>query len=188
MPLQRIKANPIVTRDDIPVIPPHIADPTSVFNPGAIKVGDRYLLMLRVQTRGRETFLVMAESLDGIQFDVPARIVALRGLDDVPERVYHVYDPRITPLGERYVVMFAIDTDGGCRLGTAVTHDFRTFDVVAVSVSEDLRNGVVFPGQIGGRYVRLDRPNHRQLNGGPMTGDEICLSTSDDLVTNVNIR
>ena len=60
--MKRYPGNPILTRANVPDIPPLLTDVTSVFNPGAVKFGDRYLLMLRVQGRSRETFMVMAES------------------------------------------------------------------------------------------------------------------------------
>ena len=44
---------PLVTRADIPAVRPDLADPTSVFNPGAVRLEGRDLLMLRVQTRAR---------------------------------------------------------------------------------------------------------------------------------------
>ena len=53
--MERYKNNPIITRKDIPEIPPHLVDVSSVFNPGAVKFNNQILLMLRVQNRGRET-------------------------------------------------------------------------------------------------------------------------------------
>jgi predicted GH43/DUF377 family glycosyl hydrolase len=53
-----------------------------------------------------------------------------------------------------------------------------------VSVSgPDVRNGVLFPERIGGRYVRLERPNRPVAEGEPASGSEIRLSTSDDLIS-----
>ncbi len=60
--LVRHPRSPILTREDIPDVSPDIVDATSVFNPGAVLFQNRHWLMLRVQTRGRETFLVMADS------------------------------------------------------------------------------------------------------------------------------
>ena len=53
--MRRHPKNPILTRLDIPDVPPLIDDVTSVFNPGAAKFGTKYILMLRVQARSRET-------------------------------------------------------------------------------------------------------------------------------------
>jgi len=181
--MKRHAANPILTRADIPAIPPILADATSVFNPGAVKFGDRYLLMLRVQARSRETFLVMAESADGVRFTVRPGIVELKGLEKVGEKIYHVYDARITPLDGAFHIMFAMDMDGGCGLGLARTEDFEDFSFLGLASTDDVRNGVLFPEKIGGAYLRLERPNRARLEGGPTTGSEIWLAESRDLLS-----
>lgn len=180
--MRRHPANPILTRDSVPDIPPFLTDVTSVFNPGAAKAGGRYHLMLRVQARSRETFMVMAESDDGFRFAVRPETVALKGLDEVKERVYHVYDARITRLEDAYYVMFAMDMDDGCQLGLARTEDFRDFRFLGITSNDDVRNGVLFPEKIGGVYLRLERPNRARLEGGPTTGSAIWLAESDDLL------
>ncbi|MFH1501492.1 MAG: glycoside hydrolase family 130 protein [Candidatus Eisenbacteria bacterium] len=185
---RRHKRNPIITRADIPAVSPELEDVSSVFNPGAIAYRGRHLLMLRVQTRGRETRLMMAESADGASFDVWPRTVEFRGLSRVMGAVHHVYDPRITRIGEDHFVMFAMDMDYGCRLGLARTTDFVTFEFVGLVAKNDTRNGVLFPERVGGRYLRLDRPNKVRLADGPTTGDEIWLSESDDLVDWTPVR
>ena len=182
MTLLRHPGNPILTRADIPPVLPDFTDVTSVFNPAAAKVGDRTLLMLRVQSRGRRTALVMAESEDGVRFTVTSGPVRLRGIERVAENLHHIYDARITLLEGAWYVMFAADTDGGCRLGVARTADFERFELVGLGSHPDIRNGVLFPEKIGGRYARLDRPNLAQIGGGVASGEEIWLSTSDDLL------
>ena len=182
MALTRSPENPIITREDIPDVPPAIVDATSVFNPGAAMHDGRYLLMLRVQTRGRETFFMTAESDDGTHFEVSPRIVPIRGIDLVDGTVYHSYDPRITRLDDTFYVMFAMDTDAGCRLGRARTTDFETVEFVGASGEVDTRNGVLFPERIDGSYMRLDRPNRVSFTTGVTSGDEIVLSRSDDLL------
>lgn len=181
-PLVRSADNPVLTTMDIPPMPPDIRDPSSVFNPGAVRWGDRYMLMLRVQTRGRRTRLVMAESGNGREFTVWREPVHIPGLDSVGETVHHVYDPRLTALDDGFVVMFAADTESGCRLGTARTRDFRTFELLGLGEHPDIRNGVVFPARFGGSYLRLDRPNRSLEPGEPPSGDAICVSESPDLV------
>lgn len=180
--MKRYQNNPIITRNDIPDIPPYLVDVTSVFNPGAIRFGDRFLLMLRVQNRGRETFLLTATSDDGIQFRISDQIVQFRGIEQIREKIYHCYDPRITRIGDVYYIMFAMELDDGCRLGLAQTHDFQDFDFMGIVSDDDNRNGVLFSEKIHGQYLRHDRPNQVQLAGGPTSGSAICLSESDDLM------
>ena len=189
MSLQRHSAGPILARNDIPAVPPAFIDVSSVFNPGAVRFRNRDLLLLRVQNRARETAIMVAESQDGIHFSVQPRLVEIHGLKEMVgkqrpgDAIYHIYDPRITRIGEVFYVMFAMDMDYGCGLGLARTEDFQRFDCIGVSVDEDIRNGVLFPEKIGGRYLRLDRPNRSRLDNGVVSGDTIWLSESADLVS-----
>ena len=114
--------------------------------------------------------------LDGVRFDVDREVVSIEGLDGVGETVYHVYDPRITAIEDRYVIVVAMDVDGACRLGTGVTEDFTRFTLVGYQGDRDSRNGVLFPERVGGRYLRLERTNDRDISG-----DAVCLAESDDL-------
>lgn len=180
--MERYTKNPIITRADIPNLNPHLIDVSSVFNPGAIKFKERYLLLLRVQNRGRETFLMKAASDDGIHFTIASDVVTLAGLEKIKEKVYHCYDPRITLLEGIYYIMFAMDMDAGCFLGLAQTEDFQSFNFLGIVSAEDNRNGVLFPEKIKGRYFRLDRPNKIKLKEGPTSGNAICLSESQDLL------
>jgi beta-1,4-mannooligosaccharide/beta-1,4-mannosyl-N-acetylglucosamine phosphorylase len=180
--VNRYQHNPIITRADIPEIKPHLVDVSSVFNPGAIKFNDRYLLLLRVQNRGRETFLLTAESDNGIDFTINSSIVEFAGIEKVKDRIYHLYDPRITRIDDIYYIMLAMDMDDGCHLGLARTSNFKQFDFMGIVSDNENRNGVLFPEKFDGKFIRLDRPNQTQLEGGVTSGDAICLSESEDLV------
>jgi beta-1,4-mannooligosaccharide/beta-1,4-mannosyl-N-acetylglucosamine phosphorylase len=180
--MRRAPGNPILTRECVPDMPPRLVDATSVFNPGAVRAGGIVTLLLRVQARSRETFTVVAESADGFRFVVRPEIVDFKGIERLRERIYHLYDCRITALDGTHYVMFALDMDGGCRLGLARTDDFRDFRFLGLTSTDDVRNGVLFPEKIGGLYVRLERPNTARPEGGPTTGSEIWLAGSDDLL------
>jgi beta-1,4-mannooligosaccharide/beta-1,4-mannosyl-N-acetylglucosamine phosphorylase len=180
--MKRHPINPILTRADVPDIRPHLVDCSSVFNPGAIRFGDKYLMMVRTQSRSRETFMVMAESADGIHFTVENKTVDFRGIEKIPEKVYHIYDARITFLEGTYYIMFAMDMDAGCQLGLGQTDDFREFRFLGITSNEDIRNGVLFPEKIGGKYMRLDRPNKARHSSGPTSGSTIWLSSSENLI------
>ena len=180
--LHRHSKNPIITRKDIPDIKPDLVDVSSVFNPGAIKVNNKYILLLRVQNRGRETFIIKAESDNGVDFKVDNKIVEFKGIESVKEKIYHLYDARITKIGDVYFVMFAMDMDAGCQLGLAKTADFETFEFLSIVSNGDIRNGVLFPEKVNGKYLRFDRPNKVNLEGGPSSGSAIYLSQSEDLL------
>lgn len=180
--MKRYQNNPVLTRQDIPNIAPQLIDATSVFNPGAIFFEGKYLLMLRVQSRSRETFMVMAESNDGKKFTVENKIVNFKGIEKIKEKIYHIYDARISKIDGIYYIMFAMDMDGGCQLGLAKTSNFKDFDFIDIVSNEDIRNGVLFPEKINGKYMRLDRPNKARHSNGTTSGSVIWLSESKDLI------
>ena len=64
----------------------------------------------------------------------------------------------------------------------AKTNDFEEFQFLGIVSDGDVRNGVLFPEKINGKYLRFDRPNKVQLEGGPASGNTIVLSESDDLL------
>jgi beta-1,4-mannooligosaccharide/beta-1,4-mannosyl-N-acetylglucosamine phosphorylase len=179
--VRRSPSNPILTRADIPAILPHVTDVSAVFNPAAFKLGDRYRLVLRVQTRGRETVAMLAESDDGVAFRVEPRLLEIEGLDVPASGLFHVYDFRATTIDGEVHVVFAADTGDGCRLGVARVPGGDRLELIGFDRETDARNGVLFPEKIGGRYLRLERPNRTSLGSGVTSGDEIRLAESDDL-------
>ncbi len=178
----RYSKNPIITRTDIPNILPYMVDVSSVFNPGAIKFNNKYILLLRVQNRGRESFIVKAESSNGIDFEVDNKIVDFKGIEKLKKKIYHIYDARLTRLENSHYIMFAMDMDDGCSLGLAKTNDFSEYEFLGIVSEGDVRNGVLFPEKINGKYLRFDRPNKVQLTRGPFSGNTIFLSESEDLL------
>ena len=182
MILKRHPENPIITPADIPELKPLLVDVSSVFNPGAVRFGDKYLLLLRAQNRGRETYLLRALSDDGVHFEINPEPIVFKGIVNVAENIYHVYDPRVTCIGHTYYIMVALDMDSCCRLGLARTDDFEHFEFLGIVSKNDCRNGVLFPERIDGRYLRLDRPNRVRLESGATTGTVIEISQSKDLI------
>ncbi|MCK5127049.1 MAG: glycoside hydrolase family 130 protein [candidate division Zixibacteria bacterium] len=180
--MNRYHKNPIITRGDIPSIKPHLVDVSSVFNPGAVKFQNSYLLLLRIQNRGRETFLISATSRDGKSFDINDKVITFSGIEKIPETIYHIYDPRITHIGDTYYIVFAIDIDGGCRLGIAKTRNFESYSFLGIVSDNDSRNGVLFPEKINNQFCMLERPNSVKNKGNAGGGDEIWLSASEDLI------
>ena len=179
--LRRVADTPLLTAAEIRSREPRLADPSSVFNPGALRADGRVHLMLRVQSRGRETFLVMAASEDGLRFTVAPEPIHLAGLDALGEPVHHVYDARLTTLDGLHHALVAVDLDDRCELGLLSSADLRDWQWRGLVSRGGNRNGVLFPARVGGRALRLDRPN-RVAAGAAGAGDAIWLSESDDLL------
>jgi len=181
--LRRIGNGPLLTRADVPDMPPDIVDPSSVFNPGAVTVGGGTVLLLRVQTRGRRTFTLPAR-IDGTRAAVARRPVTFVGLD---LSAYHVYDPRITRVGDDLLVTTAVDTEEGCRLAVwraagsdAALGGLDRLELAGLSAHPDTRNGVIFPEKMDGRYLMLERPNRPGAPDRPGSGTRIVLSATED--------
>ena len=180
--MRRNPAQPLLTRDDVPAVNPQLADVSSVFNPGAAHFRGEDHLMVRVQTRGRDTVLMPARREDH-RWRLLPEIVTVNGLDEALPDLMHLYDPRLTVIDDALFMVCAADTPGGCHLVTAHSDDGHAWNLIHADTSIDTRNGVLFPSRIDGRYVRLDRPNATTRAGAPPSGSTIVLRTSDDLRT-----
>ncbi len=170
--LHRWEGNPILTADDIPF------PCNTVFNGAPVKVGDEYLLLLRVEGKEGYSVLALARSVDGLHFEVesepvfwpagggPFRSAEARGVED----------PRITLLDGKYYVSYTAVGDCGPRIALAETKDFQTFRRIALISEPGNKDCVLFPRRIGGRYARFDRPYGHGVGN-------IWISYSKDLVS-----
>lgn len=179
--MKRFLSNPVITRNNIISLHSNLKDVSSVFNPGAIYSQDTYILLLRVQNRGRETFIVRAVSDDGYNFDIDSSSVIINGLDKVENHIFHIYDPRITEIDNNFYVTAALDIDSGCRVGLFQTKNFTELDFIGLITDEDARNGVLLPEKINNKYQLLIRPNQTLLESGVTTGSTISLFESENL-------
>jgi len=179
--------NPLISRGDIPDIIPFFNNVSSVFNPAAVMFNNEVLLLLRIQSRGRETFLIKATSKDGVNFTISKKIIQFEGIESITDVIYHIYDPRLTKIEDTYYIVFAIDTDSGCKLGLASTLEFEKYNFHSLISNEESRNGVLFPEKINNRYCLLHRPNKLMLKGGVSSGQSILLSESSDLISWQNV-
>jgi beta-1,4-mannooligosaccharide/beta-1,4-mannosyl-N-acetylglucosamine phosphorylase len=178
----RSENNPLVSYTDIPRDAFQGLDVSSAFNPGAIKFEDKYLLLLRVQDRGRRTHIVVATSHDNLTYEISKETVHWQGIENYPKEILHLYDPRITKINDIYYIVFAMDTKEGCFLGLGKTSDFKSFDFLGQVSTDQSRNGVLFSEKFGEYYYRLERPNKHVLDSGVATGTNVILSKSLDLL------
>lgn len=180
-PFQRYAHNPILQASHLQSEHPLLEDASSVFNPGGLLWREKTLLLLRVQSRSRETFIVRAQSDNGVDFDLDTTPTDLVGSFEKP---FHAYDPRMTLIDGKIAVFFAADFHEGCRIGLAFSQDGKTFEPQGYTQGSypDTRNAVLFPEKIQGRYLRLERPNLLSSAQNPSSGDSITLSLSEDLI------
>lgn len=169
--IERWYKNPIITLENVPF------PCNTVFNAAATKMGDEYILLLRVEDLAGRSVFALARSDDGYHFTVEPNPV-LEPSKEEPFRSYErrgIEDPRITYLEGEYYVMYTAYSRYGARLALCKTKDFKTFERLGLISQPENKDGCLFPRKINGRYVRLDRPY-----GGGI--GNMWLSYSDDLL------
>lgn len=172
MLIRRYEGNPILTKKDVPY------PVETVHNAGVVKHEGRYVMLFRSHLRNGRSIIGIAESDDGYRFTVrpePFLTPATEG-DFALYEEYGVEDVRINPLEGEYYLTYSAYSRYGVRIALAKTRDFQRVERIALISQPDMRNVVLFPEKIGGRYVRLDRP-HTQI--APWS---IWISYSPDLV------
>ena len=154
--VQRYPGNPILTKDDVPY------PVATVHNAGVVKHEDgRYVMLFRAHKRNGRSIVGLAESADGYRFKVHERPVLVPeekgGFAEYEE--YGVEDPRICAMEGCYWITYSAYSRHGVRVALARTHDFRSFERVALFTECDTRNVVLFPEKLDNRYARLQRPH-----------------------------
>ena len=108
----RHDGNPIITADHLPY------RANTVFNPGAVRVGDETVLLVRVEDMRGISHLTVARSQDGLTgWQIDSSPTFSPDPDRHPEELWGIEDPRITWLPEQNewaVVFTATGRVGDC--------------------------------------------------------------------------
>lgn len=169
--LKRCEDNPILTVEDIKT------GAGCVFNSGFAVYKDEVVGLVNVWDKEWVPRFFIGRSKDGIHFDVGTRNMA------VPPKEYPyvqhegIFDTRITPFGDEYLITYNIASRLGGRIMLCKTRDFEELEEIGFITGIDHRNCAIFPEKIGGYYVRLERPM-----GEGTTGGDIYISYSPDLI------
>lgn len=172
---------PLAWRYDLnPATNPHLMERFGInaaFNAGAMKLGDRYLLAVRVEGYDRKSFFAIAESPNGVDnfrfWDYP---VSMPETDD-PD--INVYDMRLTQHEDGWIYgVFCSerkDTNAApgdlssaiAAAGIARTRDLITWERLPdlVSASQQ-RNVVLHPEFVNGMYALYTRPQDGFIDAG----------------------
>lgn len=165
----------------------------ATLNSGAIKLGDKYCLIVRVEGNDRKSFFAVAESdngIDGFRFrDYPVQLP-----DTCPEET-NVYDMRVTQHedGWIYGVFCSESKDSeSSDLSAAVAQAgiVRTKDLVnwerlpnLKSRSPQQRNVVLHPEFVNGKYAFYTRPQDDFIQTG--SGGGVCFGLCEDITNPV---
>ena len=150
----RFEGNPIITADDLPF--PCLG----LHNAGAVKIGETYILLLRVEDMRGRSFFAVARSEDGYRFVVDEKPVLLPAKKG-PFAVYEelgIEDPRITQLDGKYYITYTAHSHRGSRLALATTKNFKTFRRLRLLTEPENRSGALMPRMFGDRFALLERP------------------------------
>lgn len=168
---QRFEGNPILDATNFPSMN------NAAFNPGVTTFEGCTLLLVRVEERSGLSKLVVATSEDGRSgWAIESGRELLPDLDGFAEH-WGIEDPRITKIGDEYLILYTGYSAGGTLICLAVTRDFRTFDKRGVIMSPEDKDAALFPTTFDGRWALIHRPApvNRDL------GSHVWLSWSPDL-------
>ncbi len=182
--------HPILTTDHVPLHWRYDFNPetnpnfmerigmNAVFNAGAIKMNDKYLVIARVEGADRKSYFAVAESENGIdRFKFWDRPVELPQTDD-PD--INVYDMRLTQHEDGWIYGIYCterkDTNapkGDTSMAVANAGIVRTKDLVnwerlpdLISHSGQQRNVVLHPEFVNGKYAIYTRPQDGFIDVG----------------------
>jgi predicted GH43/DUF377 family glycosyl hydrolase len=169
---ERSASNPILTAADVPY------PANSVFNPGAARIGDETILLVRVEDLRGISQLQVARSADGETgwaFDPEPLLRA--DVDHDPEETWGCEDPRLTWLPEReeWAIAYTAYSRRGPLVSVAMTRDFRTARRLGPVMPPEDKDAALFPRRFGARWAMIHRPS--PLRGGA----HMWLSYSPDL-------
>ena len=166
----------------------------ATFNSGAIKIDDKYLLVVRVEGADRKSFFAVAESPNGIDnfkfWDYPVTLPD----DEIPAT--NVYDMRLTKHEDGWIYgVFCAESfdssaiDGDLSKAIAVTGIARTKDLKTwerlpnLKANSQQRNVVLHPEFVNGKYALYTRPQDGFINAG--NGAGIGWALVDDMTAAV---
>ncbi|MCQ2170755.1 MAG: glycosidase [Bacteroidales bacterium] len=148
----------------------------AAFNSGAIKWGDSYVLMVRVEADDRKSFFAVAESPNGVDnFRFWPRPVTM---PEYGEPATNVYDMRLTRHQDGWIYgLFCVErkdhsAEGDLSAATAACGIARTKDLVNWERLPDLqsstqqRNVCLHPEFVDGKYALYTRPQDGFIDAG----------------------
>ena len=167
----------------------------AAFNSGAIKWGDKYVLVVRVEAADRKSFFAVAESPNGVDnFRFRPRPITM---PEYGEPATNVYDMRLTRHEDGWIYgLFCVerkdhDVEGDLSAATAACGIARTRDLVNWERLPDLksrsqqRNVCLHPEFVDGKYALYTRPQDGFIDAG--SGGGIGWALIDD-ITNAEVK
>ncbi len=151
---KRYEGNPILSPDDWPY------PANAVFNPGATKIGDETLLLVRVEDMRGFSHLTVARSKDGFTNWQIDRKPTLEADEESMEERFGLEDPRICFIEEekRYAITYTSFSEGGPVVSLIITKNFKHFDRLGALLPPEDKDSCLLPKRFRGRFVLIHRP------------------------------
>jgi predicted GH43/DUF377 family glycosyl hydrolase len=154
MGVQKFDGNPIIIKDDVPF------KVNSIFNAGAIKIDEKYLLLCRTEMPNGRSSLTLAKSIDGIKFKIAQKPT----LTPEEHGEYFDYvnwgieDCRITNIVDKYYLTYTGYSKYQPLVILTETQDFEKFIIHGPISEPSNKDCSLFPEKINGFYWKVDRP------------------------------
>lgn len=193
--------NPVVTAEMVPLSWRYDFNPATnpyfeerigcnaALNSGAIKFGDKYVVVVRVEGADRKSYFAVAESPNGVDnFRFWERPITMPETDDPAT---NIYDMRLTRHEDGWIYgIFCVERHdpskpGDLSAATATAGIARTKDLVNWERLPDLksksqqRNVVLHPEFVDGKYALYTRPQDGFIDAG--SGGGIGWALVDDI-------
>jgi len=199
-PVFRWAGNPILTPYDVNKhwIAPHLQVITT-HNAGIAKYDEEYIMLFRSHLRNGISVLGLARSSDGTEWKLDRQPsftpcskddIVGEGIDIntiIEDESGGVEDPRITQIGDTYYITYSAyhsyEKDR-VRVSLATTKDFRKYTRYGPLLDVDMRNVVLFPEKINGKYAALMRPNDATANHTGGIFKQIRIAYADEIISN----
>jgi len=167
----RYNKNPILTKEDVPF------KVNSIFNPGAIKFNNKYLLLCRAEMPNGRSSFVNAWSVDGINFKVDSKpsLTPEDHKDFLKYVEWGIEDARVIRMDDKFYLTYTGYSRFMPLVMLAETKDFKEFNIIGPISKPSNKDCAIFPEKINGYYWKVDRPSAEKRR-------DIWISRSMDLV------
>ncbi|MCF8260181.1 MAG: glycoside hydrolase family 130 protein [Melioribacteraceae bacterium] len=171
MEILRYNSNPILTKADVSF------KVNSIFNPGAVKFNNKYILVCRVEMPNGRSSFIKAESDDGYSFTVDKKLLLTpESHTEFYEYVeWGIEDPRITQIEDKFYLTYTGYSKNMPLVILAETEDFKNFKIHGPISEPSNKDCSIFPEKINGYYWKVDRPSAESRR-------DIWVSKSPDLI------
>ncbi len=196
-PFARFSGNPIVTPQMVNSVwkAPHL-QVTTVHNAGIARYNDEVVMLFRSHLRNGISIIGLARSEDGLtDWRIDSKPVLVPACEDddftatvdrdeiIESESGGVEDPRIVKIDDTFLIIYSAYHNtirDRVRVSLASTKDFKSFKRHGSLLDTDMRNVVIFPERINGKYVGLFRPNDNKPGDIGGIYRQISIGYTDD--------